>query len=311
MMHRVPSPIDVASNVIGAVLGIIVGARWRIRIAGFRLNRWLALVAAALAFMLRHALLARPGGAINTRGATSPGTLEAPWKLDESHGRVALDASEHGLHGRFSKEPTRAAGVHGGAFILNGATDAIDFGHPPSLRLVGSMTISAWINSTSFPVDDAVIVSHHNHSGLGYQLDTTVDRSPRTIGFKLADACGRLMARYGATPLISGKWYHVAGVYDAEAQTLDVYLNGELDNGFLLGSVTSRQRSSRAAVYVGRRSDVKGFECAGAIDDVRIYTFALTKAEIAADMHGTGIDGLALRVTGRGVYSNQAPLLRT
>ena len=252
-------------------------------------------------------MLATPSGAINARGATSPGTLEAYWKLDESRGRVALDSSGHGLHGQFSNEPTRVAGAQGGAVILDGATDYIDFGHPPALRLVGSMTISAWINSTSFPIDDAAIVSHHNHSGLGYQLDTTVDRGLRTIGFKLADACGRLMARYGATPLVANRWYHVAGVYDAEAQTLNVYLDGELDNGFLLGSVTSRQRSSRAAVYVGRRSDLKGFEFAGSINDVRIYSHALTKAEIASDMHGTSIDGPAAQhATGRGVDSSRA-----
>ena len=31
MMHRAPSPIDVVSNVIGAILGTVVCARWRIR----------------------------------------------------------------------------------------------------------------------------------------------------------------------------------------------------------------------------------------------------------------------------------------
>jgi len=114
------------------------------------------------------------------------------------------------------------------------------------------------------------------------------------------------MARYGATPLVANRWYHVAGVYDAEAQTLNVYLNGELDNGFLLGSVTSRQRSSRATVYVGRRSDMKGFEFAGSINDVRIYSYALTKAEIASDMHGISIDGPEVqRTTGRGGDSNR------
>jgi hypothetical protein len=74
------------------------------------------------------------------------------------------------------------------------------------------------------------------------------------------------MARYGATPLVVDTWYHVTGVYDAEAQTLDVYLNGELDNGSLLGSVTATQRSSRGALYVGRRSRPAGFEFAGIID---------------------------------------------
>ena len=102
------------------------------------------------------------------------------------------------------------------------------------------------------------------------------------------------MGRYGATPLVLGTWYHVAGVYDADARTLDVYLNGQLDNGFLLGSVTGEQHSSRSAVYVGRGSD-PGFEFAGSIDDVHIYSFALTKAEIAADMRGRAIDDSAVQ----------------
>ena len=61
----------------------------------------------------------------------------------------------------------------------------------------------------------------------------------------------------------ASRWYHVAGVYDAEARTLDVYLNGELDNGILVGTATGTQRSSRSAVYIGRRSDLEGFEFAG------------------------------------------------
>jgi hypothetical protein len=290
MMHRDPSVIDVASNVIGAVLGTVVAARWRIPAPGFRIARWKGAAAAALALVLALAVWATSGEALNDRGALSPGTLEAYWKLDESRGRAALDSSGHGLNGRFSREPRRVAGVRGGAVRLDGAREHIDFGRSPAFRLVGSMTISAWINSTAFPVDDAAIVSSRDL--LGYQLDTTVDRGPRTIGFKLSDTCGQLMARYGATPLVLDTWYQVAGVYNAEAKTLDVYLNGDLDNGFLLGSVTGTQRSSRAALDVGRRSGRRGFGFAGSIDDVRIYSRALTKAEIAADMHGTVIDPL-------------------
>ena len=147
------------------------------------------------------------------------------------------------------------------------------------------MTITAWINSASFPEDDAAVVSQFENS-MGYQLDTTIDKGPRTIGFKLSDACGHLMARYGRTPLSLGKWYHVAGVYDARAKTLDVYLNGELDNGYLRGSVTGKQRSSRAGLYIGKRTDRDDFEFSGSIDEVHIYSLALTKSDIAAEMKG-------------------------
>ncbi len=291
MMHRQPSVVDLATNAIGAMLGTLISSRREICLPGLLVCRWTALIAATLALALVLGVWAYSGEPLSTRGSTSPGTLEAYWKLDESGGSVALDSSGHGLDGRFRSEPKRVAGIKGGAVKFDGEREYIDFGRSMAFRLTGSMTISAWINPTSFPADDAAIVSNHNGAGLGYQLDTTVDRGPRTIGFKLADACGNLMARYGATPLVAGAWYHVAGVYDAEAKTLDVYLNGKLNNGFLAGEVTGRQRSSREAVYVGRRSSPTGFEFAGSIEDVRIYSLALTKEEIASDMWGAPING--------------------
>jgi len=75
-------------------------------------------------------------------------------------------------------------------------------------------------------------------------------------------------------------------VYNAKAKTMDVYLNGQLDNGFLLGPVMGIQKSSRQNVYVGRRSDSYQL-FAGEIGDARIYSLPLTKAEILADMHGS------------------------
>lgn len=99
------------------------------------------------------------------------------------------------------------------------------------------------------------------------------------------------MARYGGTPLVVGAWYHVAGVYDAPKRTLDVYVNGKPDNGPLTGPVTRTQRSSRWPVYIGRRSDLQGFEFAGLMRDVRIYSFALTYDEITAVMQGESVKG--------------------
>lgn len=284
MMHRDPSFIDVLANVVGATLGVLLSAHWNIGSLAFRVTRLRALVALLLALSLVVRVWTRRGDPITARGLTSPGTLEAYWKLDESSGAAVLDSSGHELLGTFHYEPKRLAGLVGNAPVFDGA-NYIDFGHSTPLRLAGSMTISAWINSSSFPVDDAAIVSQLRQDS-GYQLDTTIDQGPRTIGFKLTDAWGKLMARYGATPLALNTWHHVAGVYDAVAATLDVYLNGELDNGFLLGSVSSLQRSSRGAVYVGKRAGSSKFNFLGLISGVRVYSFALTKSQIAAEMHG-------------------------
>lgn len=284
MMHRDPSFTDVLSNVVGAALGAFATVRWAIRPPALRLSRRNGLIAVALAVAAVVYVRAAPGSVPSTRGALSPGVLEADWKLDEGGGRAVLDSSGHELIGKFRKDPTRTPGAVGSAVVLDG-TNYADFGRPMALRLAGSMTISAWIKSSAYPYDDAVILSRR-HRDQGYQLDTTIDRGPRTIGFKLADACGELMARYGATPLALETWYHVAGVFDAPAKTLSVYLNGALDDGFLLGAVTNAQRTSRGAIYLGSVGSTPNFNFTGSIGRVRIYSFALTKPQIAADMRG-------------------------
>ena len=251
MLYRDPSLIDVATNVLGAILGLIVAVRYDVK-PQFKVTRQIGTLAAA------SALLLSLGVWITDRGTTTPtpgtGTLEAHWTFNESSGRVALDASGHGLNGKHPNEPKLVAGPMGSAVKFDGTADYIDFGRPSALRLTSSMTISAWIKSSAFPRDDAAIVSSFNWWA-GFQLDTTIDRGPRTIGFKLRTPCGLFMARYGKTPLALNTWYYVAGVYDANAKTMDVYLNGELDNGSLWGPVTGIQKSSRENVYVGRRSE--------------------------------------------------------
>jgi hypothetical protein len=171
---------------------------------------------------------------------------------------------------------------HGQSLRLEGGREDVDLGSPVALRFIGSMSISAWIRPSEFPDDDAAIVSSLDR--LGFQLDTTVDQGPRTIGFKLTDSAGRLMARYGRTPVVLDEWQYVAGVYDAQARTLHVYLNGHPDDGCSLGIVGDRQSASGEHVKIGRRAGRSGYDFSGLIDDVRIYSRALTRDEVLRDM---------------------------
>jgi hypothetical protein len=287
---------DVALNAFGAALGFALARRRSIAHDGIAIGRFVAGVAAVLAVAcaglgavvgphaIEHELtvmmLSPPWLTASPRGDTTPGTLEAHWSFDSGGAGSGRDDSGHGVHAVSVNGPDGVPGVLGRAIRLNGANQWLDAGNRAALRLAGSMSITAWISSSAFPPDDAAIVS--NYGGLGYQLDTTLDAGTRTISFKLADASGRPMMRYGATSLEPDRWYHVAGVYDAGARTIDVYLDGRLDDGRLCGSVAGRQRASAFQTFVGRRGDRRGFEFKGDIDDVRIYSRALDPAEIAA-----------------------------
>ncbi|PIR70372.1 MAG: hypothetical protein COU46_01865, partial [Candidatus Niyogibacteria bacterium CG10_big_fil_rev_8_21_14_0_10_42_19] len=86
-------------------------------------------------------------------------------------------------------------------------------------------------------------------------------------------------SRYSGTVPATGRWYHVAGVYDASAQTLDIYVNGALDNGTLSGTVPSSQSNSGLNANIGRKPVNNSYED-GLIDEVRIYNRALSQSEI-------------------------------
>ena len=217
--------------------------------------------------------------------AADPLGITAGYAFNESSGTTTADASGHGLTGTLTSGAMfTTAGKNGNALSLDGVNDYVNLANPTALRLTGSITISAWIYATSNPIDDAAIVSKRTAAGVGFQLDTTIDTGPRTIGFKLTNSSGGQMLRYGSTTLQLNTWYYVTGVYNAASQTLDVYLNGQLDNGVLQGTITSAQQNSSANVNIGRRAGGSGFEFAGRIDDVRIADHALTADQIRTDM---------------------------
>jgi Concanavalin A-like lectin/glucanases superfamily/VanZ like family len=284
MAHRDPSLADIICNVAGALVGIACAVALRMETVFVRLGRAAAFGAAATLLFVVGKAWVSAAPPLNLRGVTGPGRLEAHWKLDEETGRIARDSSGHGLDAEFSTEPQRGNGIATYAPRFDGTPTSPKAKPDAAFRLVGSMTLAAWINASSFPRDDAVIVSTFDHIEnirAGWQMDTTIDRGPRVIGFKLTGSCGSTMARYGATPLQPNVWYHVAAAYDADRQQMHVYLNGKLDDGDLVGSVESWHRSSRFGALIGRRGDLNGFEFSGLINDVRVYSRALNVSEIA------------------------------
>lgn len=288
MLHRDPSLIDVLTNLAGAGLGAWLFGRRNDRWRRIGLRRWMAIPSLGVALAAPLYVASQAGRPVNPRGVSQPGALEAAWSFDRPDGRVATDGSPNHLDGRFRRAPAATAGILGGAAVFERG-NYLRVPQATALRLEGSMTITAWINSTVETRDDAAVVSQLTLDR-GYQLDTTVDRGERTIGYKLTDACGQLMIRYGATPLTRGTWHHLAGVYDATARTLHVYLDGRLDDGDQVGEVSGVQRSGRGPVYVGRRPGTGSwFDFGGALDDVRVYSFALSEAQVGEVMAGASV----------------------
>ena len=178
--------------------------------------------------------------------------------------------------------PAWTAGEYGGALSFSGA-NYVDLGNPASLQLTGSMTLTAWIKIGANPADDGAIVAKLGPAG--WQLKTSPDTGPRTAAIQISSNGSDSIQRYSSTVLAANTWYHVAGVYDAAARTLSIYVNGFFDNGVLAGTVPPSQYNSPLGVNIAQRTGNPGtFNFLGTLDEVHVFNRALTESEIQADM---------------------------
>ena len=213
--------------------------------------------------------------------------LVAAYGFNEGLGTTVTDWSGNGLTGTVQGTTWTTTGKYGGALSYNGTSSYVDLGNPAALQLTGSMTWSAWIMATGNPPDDGQIIAKSN--GTGWEFKTSPDTGSHTFGIGVSSSTS-ITQRYSQTVRAINTWYFVAGVYNAAAQTLNMYVNGVLDNGALVGTIPAAQFNPSVNVNIGRRSG--GFYFKGTIDEVRIYNRALSAAEIAADMN-TPIGGAA------------------
>ncbi|HKS35608.1 MAG TPA: PQQ-dependent sugar dehydrogenase, partial [Verrucomicrobiae bacterium] len=210
------------------------------------------------------------------------GGLAAAYGFNEGTGTMVTDASGNGHGGALSGATWTPSGRYGGALSFNGSSSYVDLGNPPGLQLTGSKTWSAWVKAAANPPDDGQIVAKSDGTS-GWQFKTSPDTGWHTFGVGVSGGGGNFGQRYSTTVRALNVWYHVAGVYDATAATLDIYVNGVLDNGVVLGTIPASQADANVNVNIGRRTG--GFYFNGIIDEVRVYNRVLTAAEIQSDMN--------------------------
>ena len=203
-------------------------------------------------------------------------TLSAAYPFDEGSGTTVADVSGNGATGQIQGATWTTSGKHGSALSFNGSNSYVDLGRAPSLQNTGSMTWSAWVKASGNPAGDGEIIALSDSSS-GWQLKITPDTGHRTFGIAVSGSVGSRVQRYSKTVYSLNTWYFVAGVYDASAKTLDIYVNGVVDNGTLTGTVPASQYLPALNASIGKRSDGSYFK--GVIDDIRMYRRALAASE--------------------------------
>lgn len=211
-------------------------------------------------------------------------SLAAYWKFDESSG-PAFDSSGNNNVGSLTNGATRFVGAQAGNKLqLDGIndymsvpdSDSIDFG-------TGNFSIALWIHIDSTAGTRSLVAKQDAASRAGYALFLDAGR----LAMQGRDVSSAVRyAETGTTVLAPNTWYFVVGVGD-RANGYRLYINGVPETTTRMNTLAAQDDSlsTSATLTVGANLNTGNYT-AGRFDNVRLYNYALSPAEISALYQG-------------------------
>lgn len=202
--------------------------------------------------------------------STALHTLVARWKLDETEGSIAVDSSGNNLIGTLVGNPQwlPSGGKFGGALKLDGVDDYVETNYATDLPI---WTVAVWVNSPAAPSSEVPSGPVHRDRNYHFNWNHSEDDFRGTAGLMVGGTW--YPASFG--DLQANTWYHLAATYDGE--DFKAYKDGILITN---NSTPSGDPESESTTLKLGRHAKYGDHFAGAIDDVRIYNYALSQADI-------------------------------
>jgi hypothetical protein len=208
-------------------------------------------------------------------GSPSDPYLWAALAFEET-GQFALDSSPHENDGMLTEAVVRIRTTEFGTALYFPGTDSrVDLGglDIPST----ASTIACWVKPFSIKTEDRVIskasgVSENDHV---WMLAVAPSESGARPRFKLKTTSGNTKTLTSTIDFPLRSWTHIAATYDGAYMRL--YVNG----AFAGSAPRTGQIIQNAATPTALGDQPQGgFGFDGLIDDMRVYTRALTKTEI-------------------------------
>jgi len=204
-------------------------------------------------------------------GTAQPLGLVGWWKLDESEGREARDASGNGRTGQLMGAPTwqPSGGKVDGTLEFDGEDDYVDTGYETDSP---TWTIAAWVKSPAAPTAGAPTGPVHREKNYQINWDHMIDEFRGSAALCVQGTWHP--ASFGS--LEADTWYHLAATYDGEH--LKAFKNSVLvtENSDPSGAPDAEGETLKLARHAMTTNYFHGM-----VDDVRLYNHALGAAEIA------------------------------
>ena len=245
----------------------------------------------------------------NSTAQIDPANALGIYLMDEGEGNTIGDSSGNGSDGKLMNDPQWVDGKFGKALKFDGLTTVVELNNPMNVGDFGtSHSISVWANLAAEQNGNADMLGNHGQPG-GYEIEQRGEEHNKFyFGMKINDAWqGGPWAERPSTQLVDGVWEHLVVI--REGDTVKHYLNG--DQTVEYGVDPERVEDTTDSNFLIGNSACcgEGRTITGTLDEVAIFTVALTEADVTALagglMNATSVDSAGKMTTTWGQLKSQ------
>ncbi len=217
------------------------------------------------------------GASVLARAPLPPLDLRGHWAMEEGSGTTLVDSSAYGNDAGTTNNPTWTTGIRGLALNLNGTNQYATAPDDPSLDITDAITLAAWIRpsktdfATQYIIKKAIMGSTN-----GYELSLASTGKVFVRFNQVASGNTYRLDSKISYPLNNSAWMHIAATYDGSV--IRMYINGVQDS-VLAAAFTIATNDDN--LRIGAQPDANAlYKFQGLLDDARVYSRALSGAEI-------------------------------
>lgn len=209
------------------------------------------------------------------------------WKMDENTGTTStFDISGNEYTGTMNGTMTTSdwePGKFGSSLDFDDTDDYIGVG---DVFYSDIFSISVWVNPRAFGAVHGEVINKRNGSGVtaGTNEYDLVVQDDGQIEFRTWDSGGGgIVNTTSANTITTNAWHHIAVTYGGNGGRSKVFVNGVMQDNDAIGS--AMVNSTSLLQFASRAASDNASYFDGNIDDVRIYTYERTPAQVVWDMN--------------------------